>query len=91
MNIIAAFTEATGLNDGAYEKGKGDTRRVPYMAMDGTSMACPHVSGIAGLIKTQHRDWSPAAIRSAIMTTGRYTITLFHINQCLICFPKQVY
>ncbi|KAI3888688.1 hypothetical protein MKX03_012877 [Papaver bracteatum] len=41
--------------------------RARYRAKSGTSMSCPHISGIAGLLKTLHPDWSP----SAIMTTAR--------------------
>ncbi|CAH9138496.1 unnamed protein product [Cuscuta epithymum] len=68
FNILAGWsgaTSPTGLPE--------DLRRVEFNIISGTSMSCPHVSGIAALLKAEHPDWSPAAIRSALMTTSYIT------------------
>ncbi|KAJ7955595.1 Subtilisin-like protease [Quillaja saponaria] len=57
VSIIAAYSE--------------DNSMLPYVLDSGTSMSCPHVAGIVGLLKRIHPDWSPGAMRSSIMTTAR--------------------
>nr|CAB3470833.1 unnamed protein product [Digitaria exilis] len=65
VNVIAAWTGAAAPTGQPF-----DRRRVAFNVLSGTSMSCPHVSGVAGLIKTLHPEWSPAAIKSAIMTSA---------------------
>lgn len=65
VNILAAWSEAigpTGLEN--------DTRKTLFNIMSGTSMSCPHISGVAALLKAAHPNWSPSAIKSALMTTA---------------------
>lgn len=64
--ILAAYTGAVSATG-----WPNDTRRVQFNMISGTSMSCPHVAGLTGLLKTLYPRWSPAAIRSAIMTTGK--------------------
>ncbi|KAK9123810.1 hypothetical protein Sjap_013412 [Stephania japonica] len=65
VNILAAWsTSVPPTNE------PQDSRSVKYNIISGTSMSCPHVSGAAAYVKTFHPDWSPSAIKSALMTTA---------------------
>ncbi|OVA03786.1 Peptidase S8/S53 domain [Macleaya cordata] len=65
VNILASWTGAVSPSE-----LEMDSRRVEFNFQSGTSMACPHVSGLAALLRKAHPKWSPAAIKSAIMTTA---------------------
>ncbi|MED5619341.1 S8 family peptidase [Ideonella sp. BN130291] len=72
--------------------------------LQGTSMASPHVAGIGALLKQLHPTWSPAAIKSAIMTTAgtiklpsgaadpdRWGYGAGHVNPNGAAYPGLVY
>ncbi|KAG6397941.1 hypothetical protein SASPL_139391 [Salvia splendens] len=65
VNILAGWTGAIGPTDIDI-----DTRRVEFNIISGTSMSCPHVSGLAALLRKAYPAWTPAAIKSAMMTTA---------------------
>ncbi|KAL0296057.1 UNVERIFIED_CONTAM: Subtilisin-like protease SBT1.2 [Sesamum radiatum] len=61
VNILAAWPNSV--------ENKTNTRNT-FNIISGTSVSCPHLSGVAALIKSAHPGWSPAAIKSAIVTTA---------------------
>ncbi|WVZ16554.1 hypothetical protein V8G54_009536 [Vigna mungo] len=66
LSVFASYTPMRSITG-----EKGDTQFSEFTLMSGTSMACPHVSGVAAYVKSFHPNWSPAAIRSAIITTAK--------------------
>jgi len=65
VKILAATTSAPMFG------AAGET----YKYLQGTSMSSPHIAGMAALFKESNSSWTPAQIKSAMMTTARQDLT----------------
>ncbi len=66
VNILAGYSPETA------NSLSGET----YGYLSGTSMATPHVSGVAALLLEANPQWTPDVVRSALMTSARQDIVL---------------
>ncbi|NIA27274.1 MAG: S8 family serine peptidase [Desulfobulbaceae bacterium] len=65
INILAGFSPD------AANAAPGEN----FAYLTGTSMSTPHVAGVGALLLQAHPDWSPSAIKSALMTTAHQALT----------------
>ncbi len=79
IDVVAPGGDSTGdLNGDGYPdavlstfgSGSGDTTSFTYSFFSGTSMACPHVSGVAALLLSIDSNLSPADIRAILQDTA---------------------
>ncbi|CAI0414176.1 unnamed protein product [Linum tenue] len=97
LDILAAWSPVASPSGSPF-----DTRKVKFNVISGTSMSCPHASAVAAYVKALHPNWSPAAIKSAIMTTANvmdprknddheFAYGAGHINPLAVTNPGLVY
>ncbi|KAK7842207.1 subtilisin-like protease sbt4.15 [Quercus suber] len=65
IDILAAYSKLASVTG-----DPEDNRFGVYNIISGTSMSCPHVVAAAAYVKSFHPNWSPTAIKSALMTTA---------------------
>ncbi|KAE8698677.1 Subtilase family protein, putative isoform 4 [Hibiscus syriacus] len=68
VDILASWSPAASSN--LLNSPRTKPSQLNFKLDSGTSMACPHISGIVALLKGVHPKWSPAAIKSALVTTA---------------------
>jgi subtilisin family serine protease len=67
VNVLAAYAPNT------FEATNGWEAHSLFAVLSGTSMASPQVAGAGALLTELHPTWTPAQMRSALVTTARPT------------------
>jgi len=65
VKILAAYSEAP----------LGGNQGESFAYLQGTSMSSPHIAGLAALFKESNNNWSPAQIKSSMMTNAYQNVT----------------
>ncbi|ROS25929.1 S8 family serine peptidase [Cellulomonas sp. PhB150] len=71
LGVIKPDVAAPGTGISSAASGEGDAPHV----LSGTSMATPHVAGIAALVVRAHPAWSSSQVKAAVMNTATHDVT----------------
>jgi subtilisin family serine protease len=74
-NLLKPDITAPGVSVIAAIVPSAANKNSAYGPENGTSMSAPHIAGLAALILQKNPLWSPARVKSAMMTTARDTVT----------------
>lgn len=69
-SLLGALSTASYLPDPNHLMTSESNEAPDYTAIDGTSMATPHMAGVAALMKQAHLSWTPDMIRTALINTA---------------------
>ncbi|MFD9910989.1 S8 family serine peptidase, partial [Streptomyces sp. NPDC059063] len=62
-----------------------------YTSMSGTSMATPHVAGVAALLAEQHPDWTGGQLKDALMSTShRLDASAYELGAGRVDVPSAI-
>ncbi|NLF05619.1 MAG: S8 family serine peptidase, partial [Actinomycetales bacterium] len=70
LGVVKPDVAAPGTNISSAASGGGTAAST----LTGTSMATPHVAGIAALVLESHPSWTPEQIKTAVMNTATHDV-----------------
>ncbi|NQY79999.1 MAG: S8 family serine peptidase [Candidatus Caenarcaniphilales bacterium] len=69
-NILSTMTQGHRIASSSLQVGDLEENKYGYYRIAGTSMACPHVSGVAALVKANRPELSNDEIEQLLVTTS---------------------